>query len=82
MIGDTDYIAHITFYDEVTEEILGTVNHPVVPRKGDRVALGADTWEVENIMWMYPQPGSISWRDGHRGALVTVLVSKSEGLFR
>lgn len=77
-----DHTVHITFYDKVTEEILGTVDHSIVPRVGDRVALGTGVWEVEQIMWQYPQEGSMDWNQGHRGGIVTVLVARSRGLFR
>ena len=76
-----DYIPHITFYESVSEECLGTADHQTVPRIGERVSLETGVWMVEKIMWIYTQPGSVSWNEGHRGGIVAVMVHQSEGLF-
>jgi hypothetical protein len=59
------------FYDGETS--LANIDHATPPRIGDHVFLGpTGTWRVVGVWWQYPDPGSLAYQHGDRGAIVTV----------
>ena len=75
-------MALLWFYDRTTEERIGRdVESPFVPRVGETVGVDRKTWLVENVDYLWPVPGSPSYRDGNRRPIVRVFVVKSEGPF-
>lgn len=79
----TKYEATLTFYDAVTEEIIGdSVPSAQVPRIGDRVAHGPGVWKVIDLMWQWPSPRSSAALAGDLGPLVDIMLVESVGMFR